>query len=374
MGSTSNPAGSPLVLYNLAGQESTLTLEDLEQSLGSKANERKPSGEHGGVPLGFLGACRSVEEFEKLSRLGEGTYGIVYRARDTSSNTIVALKKIRMETDNNNGLPLSSFREITLLKSLRHDNVIRLLDVVVGYSLNNIFMAMEHCEQDLGRLLDNKKHPYTVAETKCLMQQLLAGLRYCHDHYIIHRDLKLPNLLLTSRGVLKIADFGLARTYREPIAPMTPKVVTLWYRSPELLLGETRYTTATDMWSVGCILAEFLLHKPCMPGQSEKDQLTLIINLLGTPNERIWPGIVEYPLYRNIVLPQQKYNNLRQTFVAASTETIDLMNQLFAYDPDKRISARSALKHPYFNERPHAVHRSLLPVYTDNRKSSWAQQ
>ncbi|KAG8144238.1 putative Cyclin-dependent kinase 10 protein, partial [Naja naja] len=273
---------------------------------------------HGGffaVPAAHrLGRCRSVKEFEKLNRIGEGTYGIVYRARDTQTGEIVALKKVRMDKEKD-GIPISSLREITLLLKLQHPNIVELKEVVVGNHLESIFLVMGYCEQDLASLLENMQAPFSEAQVclqgrystcallvvvamphwrrgqrvKCIVLQVLHGLQYLHNNFIIHRDLKVSNLLMTDKGCVKTADFGLARAYRVPLNPMTPKVVTLWYRAPELLLGTTTQTTAIDMWAVGCILAELLAHKPLLPGSSEIQQVDLIVQLLGTPNETIWP-------------------------------------------------------------------------------------
>uniref|UniRef100_A0A663MVB3 Cyclin dependent kinase 10 n=1 Tax=Athene cunicularia TaxID=194338 RepID=A0A663MVB3_ATHCN len=194
-----------------------------------------------------LGRCRSVKEFEKLNRIGEGTYGIVYRARDTLTDETVALKKVRMDNEKD-GMPISSLREITLLLQLRHPNIVELKEVVVGNHLESIFLVMGYCEQDLASLLENMQTPFSEAQVKCIILQVLKGLQYLHENYIIHRDLKVSNLLMTDKGCVKIADFGLARTYGMPPKPMTPKVVTLWYRAPELLLGMTTQTTSIDMW------------------------------------------------------------------------------------------------------------------------------
>ncbi|KAM9816557.1 cyclin-dependent kinase 10 isoform 5-T7 [Syngnathus typhle] len=215
-----------------------------------------------------FGKCRSVRGFEKLNRIGEGTYGIVYRARDTKSDEIVALKKVRMAKEKD-GIPISSLREITLLLRLRHPNIVELKEVVVGGHLESLFLVMSYCEQDLASLLENIQTPFSEAQVKCIILQLLRGLCYLHHNFIIHRDLKVSNLLMTDKGCVKIADFGLARRYGVPQQPMTPRVVTLW--------------------AVGCILAELLAHKPLLPGTSEIQQLDLIVQLLGTPNENIWP-------------------------------------------------------------------------------------
>ncbi|KAJ2029761.1 hypothetical protein H4S03_007333 [Coemansia sp. S3946] len=246
---------------------------------------------------GFLGACTDVDSYEKLNRIGEGTYGIVYRARHRKSNKIVALKRMRVEVgDSGHGLPLSSFREIALLKRMRHRNIVSVLDIAAGHSIDSIFMVMEFCECDLGTLLDNMRTPFSHSEVKSLVQQLLCGLEYCHSHSVIHRDLKLPNALLTRSGELKIADFGLARLYHKPTRPMTPQVATLWYRAPELIFGSTEYGPAIDLWSVGCILGELLTHRPFMPGKSEQQQVDLIVDMIGAPTERIWPGFQHLPM------------------------------------------------------------------------------
>ncbi|KAM9191903.1 cyclin-dependent kinase 10 isoform 2-T2 [Dugong dugon] len=236
-----------------------------------------------------LGRCRSVKEFEKLNRIGEGTYGIVYRARDTQTDEVVALKKVRMDKEKD-GIPISSLREITLLLRLRHPNIVELKEVVVGNHLESIFLVMGYCEQDLASLLENMPTPFSEAQVKCITLQVLRGLQYLHRNFVIHRDLKVSNLLMTDKGCVKTADFGLARAYGVPVKPMTPKVVTLWYRAPELLLGTPTQTTSIDMWAVGCILAELLAHKPLLPGSSEIHQIDLIVQLLGTPSENIWPG------------------------------------------------------------------------------------
>ncbi|KAF9354689.1 NADPH-dependent diflavin oxidoreductase 1 [Mortierella sp. AD094] len=315
----------------------------------------------------FFGNSRVVEDFEKLNKVGEGTYGVVYRARDKKTDEIVALKRIRMEREND-GLPISSLREIKLLKTLRHDNIVLVRDVAVGNDLDQIFLVMEYCEQDMAALMDNLKKPYSPAEVKCLMYQLLKGIEYCHDHFVVHRDLKLSNLLLNGQGILKIADFGLARSFGLPSRPMTPKVVTLWYRAPELLFGDSNYTTAVDMWSAGCIFGELLKHAPLLPGKVEKQQVDLIIELLGTPHEKIWQGFNKLPM-SSIKLPEQRFNNLRNKFPNITDAARSLLSGLLTYDPKKRLSVKQALAHPYFIESPPAKHPSLLPTHPEVRNA-----
>ncbi|XP_005620601.1 cyclin-dependent kinase 10 isoform X2 [Canis lupus baileyi] len=313
-----------------------------------------------------LGRCRSVKEFEKLNRIGEGTYGIVYRARDTLTDEIVALKKVRMDKEKD-GVPISSLREITLLLRLRHPNIVELKEVVVGTHLESIFLVMGYCEQDLASLLENMPTPFSEAQVKCIVLQVLRGLQYLHQNFIIHRDLKVSNLLMTDKGCVKTADFGLARAYSIPMKPMTPKVVTLWYRAPELLLGTSTQTTSIDMWAMGCILAELLAHKPLLPGTSEIHQVDLIVQLLGTPSENIWPGFSRLPLVGQYSLRKQPYNNLKHKFPWLSEAGLRLLNFLFMYDPKKRATARDGLDSSYFKEKPLPCEPELMPTFPHHR-------
>ena len=180
---------------------------------------------------------------------------------------------------------------------------------------------------------------------------------------MIHRDLKTSNLLFSNEGRLKIGDFGLARLYGSPLGHMTQTVVTLWYRAPELLLGCKEYTTAIDMWSVGCIFAEFLLKEPLFPGRSEIETLDKIFKLLGTPNEKIWPGLHRLPNVQRVMFVEQPYNNLRSKFPFLTQNGLDLINKLLTYDPSRRISAEEALEHPYFRESPLPKDPALFPTW-----------
>eukprot|EP00310_Coccolithus_braarudii_P003153 CAMPEP_0183367266 /NCGR_PEP_ID=MMETSP0164_2-20130417/91873_1 /TAXON_ID=221442 /ORGANISM="Coccolithus pelagicus ssp braarudi, Strain PLY182g" /LENGTH=386 /DNA_ID=CAMNT_0025543173 /DNA_START=12 /DNA_END=1172 /DNA_ORIENTATION=+ len=307
---------------------------------------------------------RPVSAFQKLDKLGEGTYGSVYKARDRTSGALVALKRIKISSDafDREGMPLTSLREVNLLRRLRHPNVVSLLDVVVGTKLDSLFLVFEFCEHDLARLLDAMPTAFSPAEIKCLSQQLLYAVAHLHANAVLHRDLKLSNLLLASDGTLKLCDFGLARAIEPPEGKYTGRVVTLWYRAPELLLGATTYGFAVDMWAVGCILGELILHRPLMPAPNELKQLEMMCDLLGTPNERIWPEYSSLPLASSIQLRSQPYNELPSVFAGKrpTAETLALLNALLTYDPRKRISARAALDHEYFKQRPPPQRKSLL--------------
>ncbi|KJE89337.1 hypothetical protein CAOG_08444 [Capsaspora owczarzaki ATCC 30864] len=304
--------------------------------------------------------CRSVDEYTRLNQIEEGSYGVVFRARDVRSGRIYALKRLKMEKEKD-GFPITSLREIdTLLKS-PHPNIVLVREIVVGSSMDHIFLVMEFVEHDLKTLMESMRQPFSGGEVKTLMLHLLAGVNHLHDNWIIHRDLKTSNLLLSNQGVLKLADFGLAREYGSPLHAMTALVVTLWYRSPELLLGETKYTTAVDMWSVGCIFAELLIHEPLFPGQRELQQLRMISDMLGPPSKEIWPGYENLPNAQVLSFSKdQPYNRLPTKIPGLSAQGLKLLNGLLTYDPKKRMTAEQALRHPYFSESPLPVDPSVF--------------
>ncbi|KAJ3675441.1 hypothetical protein LUZ60_004483 [Juncus effusus] len=319
--------------------------------------------------INMLLGCRSVDSFERLNKINEGTYGVVYRARDKKTGEIVALKKIKMERERE-GFPLTSLREINILLSFHQNSIVDVKEVVVGSSLDSIFMVMEYMEHDLKGVMETMKQPYSQSEVKCLMLQLLEGVKYLHDNWVLHRDLKTSNLLLNNSGELKICDFGLSRQYGSPLKAYTQLVVTLWYRAPELLLGGKEYSTAIDMWSVGCIMAELLAKEPLFSGKSEFDQLDKIFRILGTPSEKIWPGFKNLPGTK-VNFVKQPYNKLREKFPRTSFSGrptlseagFDLLNRLLTYDPEKRITAEEALKHPWFIEVPLPKSKDFMPTF-----------
>lgn len=310
--------------------------------------------------------CRSVEEFSWLNRIEEGTYGVVYRARDKRTDEIVALKRLKMEKERE-GFPITSLREINTLLKSQHPNIVTVREIVVGNNMDKIYIVMDYVEHDLKSLMETMTNPFLIGEVKTLMIQLISGVRHMHDNWILHRDIKASNLLLSHKGILKIGDFGLAREYGSPLKKYTSLVVTLWYRAPELLLGQKQYSTPIDMWSVGCVFAELLTMKPLFPGKSEIDQINKIFKELGTPNDKIWPGPPAYselPQVKKMNIPQHPYNNLRSRFGANFTDKgFDLMNQLLTYDPAKRITAEDSLKHNYFEESPLPVKPSMFPTW-----------
>jgi cell division cycle 2-like len=252
----------------------------------------------------------------------------------------------------------------TLLKA-QHPNVVTVREIVVGSNMDKIYMVMDYVEHDLKSLMQyGMKKPFLMSEVKTLMQQLLSGIAHLHDNWIIHRDLKTSNLLLSHKGVLKIADFGLAREYGSPLKEYTPIVVTLWYRCPELLLNTKKYSTSVDMWSVGAIFGELMTMKALFPGKNEMDQLNKIFKDLGTPTDKIWPGFNELPLSKKLNLPQFPYNTLRSRFGNyLSDKGFELINKLLTYDPARRISAEEALKNEFFKESPLPIDATIFPTW-----------
>lgn len=323
-----------------------------------------------------FGSCPSVDQYQKAHRIGEGTYGYVYKAIHKSTQRIVALKRIILHNEAQDGFPLTSIREIKTLRTCKHPNIVELYDVVVGPNRDAVFLLFELCETDLHMITKSIKHPFKESEIKCLALQLLHAVEFIHKHWIVHRDIKLSNLLY-DRGVLKLADFGLARTLSyPPPADLTVKVVTLWYRAPELLLGSESYSFSIDIWSVGCVLGELLAGRPLMDGDSEAQQIEAIFSLLGAPNDKIWPDLASLPLIRaqliNLSRDQMRYpyNQLAAVLPDVSPEGLDLLNAFFTYAPSARIHARDALRHNYFRCKPFPVAADLMPTFPSPGQSS----
>lgn len=343
---------------------------DVEMKLSDGEQEDDEEEEKTKLPPYYpaVRGCRNVEEFQWLNRIEEGTYGVVYRAKDKRTGDIVALKKLKMEREKE-GFPITSLREINTLLKAQHPNIVTVREIVVGSNMDKIYIVMDYVEHDLKVLMEHMTQGFRIGEIKTLMIQLLRAVAHLHDNWILHRDLKASNLLLSNKGILKVGDFGLAREYGSPLKNYTPVVVTLWYRAPELLLGTKEYSTPIDLWSVGCIFAELLTMKPLFPGKSEIDQINRIFKELGTPSDKIWPGPPSYselPAVQKMTFTDYPYNNLRNRFGAYLTDKgFDLLNRFLTYDPDKdkRITAENALKHAYFSESPQPVDPSMFPTW-----------
>lgn len=323
----------------------------------------------------LLAECRSVEHYEKLNRISEGTYGVVYRARDRATGAICALKKVKLDKERD-GFPLTSVREINILLALSHPSIVNVSEVVVGASLDAVFMVMEYGDHDLKGVMERRMAaPFSTAEVKCLLRQLLEGVAYLHANWVIHRDLKTSNILYTNKGQLKICDFGLARQYGEPLKPYTQLVVTLWYRAPELLLGARTYAAAVDVWSAGCIMAELLTRAPLFAAAGELAQLDAIFKTLGTPTPETWPGLDSLPNFKKFNFKGPARSALRARFPppgpvfdgrpTLSEAGFDLLSGLLELCPERRLTAAEALEHPWFREQPTPKDPALMPTFPE---------
>ncbi|XP_013605355.1 PREDICTED: probable serine/threonine-protein kinase At1g54610 isoform X2 [Brassica oleracea var. oleracea] len=316
---------------------------------------------HGWVPF------RS-DAFEKLEKIGQGTYSSVFRARETETGKIVALKKVRFDNFEPESVRFMA-REILILRRLDHPNIIKLQGLVTSKLSCNIHLVFEYMEHDLTGLLSRPDINFTTPQIKCYMKQLLSGLDHCHARGVMHRDIKGSNLLVNNEGVLKVADLGLANfcNASRNKQPLTSRVVTLWYRPPELLLGATEYGASVDLWSVGCVFAELLLKKPVLQGRTEVEQLHKIFKLCGSPPEDYWRK-TKLP-HAMLFKPQQHYDGcLRETFKDLSDADVSLIETLLSIEPNKRGIASTALVSQYFTTKPYACDPSTLPVYSPSKE------
>jgi len=341
------------------------------------------------TPVGAPDGSRCWEDYyEEIAQVGEGMYGQVYKMRDLETGEMVALKKVRMDNEKE-GFPITAIREIKLLSGLskkQETHVVTLKEIVnskaAGSNDNkgDIFMVFEYMEHDLAGIRENKQFNMTIGGIKVVMRQILMSLMTCHSNQILHRDLKCSNVLVNNHGDVKLGDFGLARPTGDK-KRLTPKVITLWYRPPELLLGFQEYDGSVDVWSAGCILAELICQTPLLPGRDEFDQMYKIMKLFGNPTEETWPGVTKLPLYSRLVENQKKYTNRfreeviqrvsRKTSHSPPSEScLDLLTRMLEMNPAKRISAADACYHPFFYDE--------MPVCRDSNmkefKASFANQ
>eukprot|EP01126_Amoeba_proteus_P040608 TRINITY_DN4338_c0_g1_i1.p1 TRINITY_DN4338_c0_g1~~TRINITY_DN4338_c0_g1_i1.p1 ORF type:complete len:372 (-),score=31.02 TRINITY_DN4338_c0_g1_i1:809-1924(-) len=312
-----------------------------------------------------------LSRYEKIRVLGDGTFGRVWAAREIATGKLFALKQIKMT--GNEGFPRTAIREIRIMRKAQHENVLSVRDVVwaEGNSLD-AYLVMDLYDYDLRRLLDKCHVRFTLAEVKYLLMQLIRGVKYLHDTSIIHRDLKTENLLVDMSGHLKICDYGLSRLYSDRKA-YTPVVVTLWYRSPELLLGPVEYSTEVDIWSVGCIFAELVMGFVLFNGNNEVEQIDKVFQILGTPDEETWPGYSSLPGYKKF----RKYSpgKLRTLFekTGLSSHGFNLLKRLLTLDPAQRITSDQMIADNYFQEEPWPAISIDLIAKRDTSRSSQMQ-
>lgn len=294
-----------------------------------------------------------IENEESDVVLGRGACSVVFKARCTTTGRLVAVKKMRMEDWEEEGVPSAALREISLLKELSHPNVVELLDVCFHLSyVHKLWLAFEFAGTNLKKYMKSCGHHLEPHVIKSLGFQLCRGIGFCHANRVLHRNLKPQSLLIDSQLRLKIADFGLARVYTPPMACAVQSGVSVWYSPLEILLGSPFYSVPVDMWGVGCMLAEMASGSPLFRGDSEIDTVFKIFQKLGTPNAERWPGVADLPDFK-YTWPKWKprgWDNIRNTKAQIGADGIDLLESLMVYEPSKRLSACRALQHRYFDD------------------------
>ncbi|WJX20576.1 [pyruvate dehydrogenase (acetyl-transferring)] kinase [Trifolium repens] len=326
------------------------------------------------VPIQSLAGLvpKSAESYKMIDKVGQGTYSNVYKALDRDTGDIVALKKVRFNTSEPESIKFMA-REITILQKLDHPNVVKLKGLATSRMQYSIYLVFDFMPTDLSRIITRPDERLTEPQVKCYMHQLLSGLQHCHDRGILHRDIKGSNLLINKNGMLQIADFGLANYYSiNQQQPLTNRVVTLWYRAPELLLGSTDYGIGIDLWSAGCLLAEMFRGVPIMPGRTEVEQLHRIFRLCGTPSQEYWKKL---KLSTTFIPPKSYRPSLVETFKDLPPSSLGLLCTLLALDPSFRGSASKALKNQFFFTSPLACDLSGLPtIYKEDDENIQAKE
>ncbi|XP_064540217.1 cyclin-dependent kinase 1-like [Drosophila montana] len=295
-----------------------------------------------------------MEQYVKQEKIGEGSYGVVYKALNRLTGKIVALKRVR-RIAGEEGMPATAIREISLLKELKHPNIVALQDVLMVDS--SIYLILEYLSMDLRQYI-NALPTNQLMDTKLVcsyLYQMTSAILYCHRRRVMHRDLTPQNLLIDSHGHIKVADFGLSCYFQVPLRALTHEVVTLWYRAPEILMGCPRYACPVDIWSIGCIFFEMATGKPLFQGDSEIDQLFRIFHMLGTPTEANWPGVSALPDFKS-TFPNWTNNKINQlmTSLGCNNSAVDLLAGIMVYEPARRLSAEQILEHAYFKDNASA--------------------
>lgn len=302
---------------------------------------------------------KSADSYDKLAKVGHGTYSNVYKALDRDTGKIVALKKVRFDTAEPESVKFMA-REIITLQKLDHPNIIKLEGLATSRMQYSLYLVFEYMQSDLTKVITRPEGRLAEPQVKCYMQQLLSGLQHCHERGILHRDIKGSNLLIDKSGMLKIADFGLANFYQpKQKRPLTSHVVTLWYRAPELLLGSTDYGVGIDLWSAGCLLAEMFIGRPIMPGRTEVEQLHRIFKLCGSPSEDYWKKMKPPTTFQP---PQQYRPNFHEAFGNLPDSALGLLPALLSLEPAYRGTAASALQNEFFSSSPLACGLAGLPA------------
>mmetsp|Transcript_23628 Transcript_23628/g.52040 ORF Transcript_23628/g.52040 Transcript_23628/m.52040 type:complete len:440 (-) Transcript_23628:391-1710(-) len=295
-----------------------------------------------------------LRKYEIAQKLGRGAYGIVWKAIDKKTRDIVVVKKC-FDAFQNATDAQRTFREIMFLQELNgHENIVRLTNVLKADNDQDIYLICDYMESDLHAVI--RANILEEVHKQYIIYQLLKALKYMHSGQMLHRDIKPSNILLNSDCQVKVCDFGLARSLAQsadnttnPV--LTDYVATRWYRAPEILLGSTSYTKGVDIWAVGCILGELITGKPIFPGTSTMNQLDRTMEVTGRPtNEDI--EAIRSPFAATMLesLPVGRARPLSEVFPTASVEALDFVRLCMHFNPNKRISAKEALRHPYVNQ------------------------
>ncbi|KAF1948302.1 serine/threonine-protein kinase-like protein [Byssothecium circinans] len=307
------------------------------------------------------------EQFVSGAKLGEGTYAVVYRGHFRADPTrLVAIKKMKINVDYKDGITMDSYREMKFLQELKHPNIIDLYAVFTSKD-QNISLVLEHLPKgDLEGLWKDSKMSYTGEDIKAWSAMLCQAVWFCHENFILHRDIKGNNVLIAADNTLKLADFGLARSFSEPGRNMTCNVITRFYRPPELLLGAAHYGGCVDVWSTACVIAELATRNFFLPSETDLQQLTVITDLFGIPTEADWPGISSlrhWEVNFKSAPPKrpQPLSHWRQRLPVMGEDGIDLLRQMMIMDPSRRLSARQVLEHPYWTNMPRPTKKENLP-------------
>ena len=313
----------------------------------------------------FLSGCRSVfTTYTRLDTIDSGTYGTVHRALCNTTGRTVALKKIRLEEVG--GFPITALREINILQSVKHAHIVRVVEVVVGRSHDSVYVVMEYAESDVKRLLGSHRSLFTLPFIKRLTHQLLTAVHHLHSRFLLHRDIKTSNLLYSNSPTphLLLADFGLARPYSNPSGQLTPTVVTLWYRAPELLFGQTQYGPEIDVWSCGCVLAELLLGRPLLAGRGDMEQVGRIIEVLGSPSTAAWEELRQLEGVKGWRVKEQP-GRLQEVLssggVVLTSAGWDVLYSMLEWRPSSRRSAKELLSMAWWDEEPRMENQSRMP-------------
>jgi len=325
---------------------------------------------------------RTVEVYEILTKIGEGTYGEVFKAREKDTGDLCALKKVRLENERE-GFPITAIREIQILRQLKHLNIVNLKEIIMdAREINEIkndtafYLVFEYCDHDLFGLLDSGLIQLNIEHIQSFIYQLMSGLAFCHEKNFLHRDIKCSNILLNNSGKIKLADFGLARLYNaeDKERPYTNKVITLWYRPPELLLGEERYGPSIDIWSCGCIFGELFTRRPLFQGQREDEQLEVISRLCGSPTPAVWPDVIHLPLFATLKQKKTHRRRLREEYNYITEPALDLFDRMLELDPSKRISAHEALQSNWLKDITNETIKPIQLSIAQDCHEMWSKE